>query len=96
MPYAVLTGATLFIGDVGRPDLRGALGWNAEQLATMLYDSLHGKLARLPDDTLVYPAHGAGSLCGKNLSSETVSTIGIQPPTTTRWRRRAGSGSSRP
>jgi hydroxyacylglutathione hydrolase len=77
-PYAVLTGDTLFIGDVGRPDLRGALGWSAEELASLLYDSLHGKLARLPDATLVYPAHGAGSLCGKSLSSETVSTIGIQ------------------
>jgi glyoxylase-like metal-dependent hydrolase (beta-lactamase superfamily II)/rhodanese-related sulfurtransferase len=77
-PYAVLTGDTLFIGDVGRPDLRGALGWGADELASMLYDSLHQKLARLPDDTLVYPAHGAGSLCGKSLSSETVSTIGIQ------------------
>jgi hydroxyacylglutathione hydrolase len=77
-PHAVLTGDTLFIGDVGRPDLRGALGWSAEQLASMLYDSLHDKLARLPDDTLVYPAHGAGSLCGKSLSSETVSTIGVQ------------------
>jgi hydroxyacylglutathione hydrolase len=77
-PHAVLTGDTLFIGDVGRPDLRGALGWSAEQLASLLYDSLHDKLARLPDDTLVYPAHGAGSLCGKSLSSETVSTIGIQ------------------
>ncbi|MBV8997918.1 MAG: MBL fold metallo-hydrolase, partial [Solirubrobacterales bacterium] len=77
-PYAVLTGDTLFIGDVGRPDLRGALGWSAAELASMLYDSLHGKLARLPDDTLVYPAHGAGSLCGKNLSTETVSTIGVQ------------------
>ena len=77
-PYAVLTGDTLFIGDVGRPDLRGALGWSAEELASMLYDSLHDKLARLPDETLVYPAHGAGSLCGKSLSSETVSTIGVQ------------------
>jgi hydroxyacylglutathione hydrolase len=77
-PYAVLTGDTLFIGDVGRPDLRGALGWSAEQLASMLYDSLHGKLARLPDETLVYPAHGAGSLCGKSLSSDTVSTMGVQ------------------
>jgi hydroxyacylglutathione hydrolase len=77
-PYAVLTGDTLFIGDVGRPDLRGALGWSAEELGGMLYDSLHGKLARLPDDTLVYPAHGAGSLCGKKLSTDTVSTIGIQ------------------
>jgi hydroxyacylglutathione hydrolase len=77
-PYAVLTGDTLFIGDVGRPDLRGALGWSAEDLASMLYDSLHNKLARLSDDTLVYPTHGAGSLCGRNLSTETVSTIGIQ------------------
>ena len=77
-PYAVLTGDTLFIGDVGRPDLRGALGWSAEQLASVLYDSLHAKLLPLPDETLVYPAHGAGSLCGKSLSSETVSTIGIQ------------------
>jgi glyoxylase-like metal-dependent hydrolase (beta-lactamase superfamily II) len=73
-----LTGDTLFIGDVGRPDLRGAMGWGAERLASMLYDSLHEKLARLPDGTLVYPAHGAGSLCGKSLSSETVSTIGVQ------------------
>ncbi|MBV9415616.1 MAG: MBL fold metallo-hydrolase [Solirubrobacterales bacterium] len=77
-PYAVLTGDTLFIGDVGRPDLRASLGWSAERLASMLYDSLHQKLAPLPDGTLVYPAHGAGSLCGKNLSAETVSTIGVQ------------------
>ncbi|HWD09393.1 MAG TPA: rhodanese-like domain-containing protein [Actinomycetota bacterium] len=77
-PYAVLTGDTLFIGDVGRPDLRASLGWSAEQLATLLYDSLHDKLMPLPDDTLVYPAHGAGSLCGKNLSTDTVSTIGVQ------------------
>ncbi len=77
-PYAVLTGDTLFIGDVGRPDLRGALGWSAEDLAGLLYESLHEKLARLPDDTLVYPAHGAGSLCGKSLSTDTVSTIGTQ------------------
>jgi glyoxylase-like metal-dependent hydrolase (beta-lactamase superfamily II)/rhodanese-related sulfurtransferase len=77
-PYAVLTGDTLFIGDVGRPDLRAALGWSAEQLGAMLYDSVREKLLPLPDDTLVYPAHGAGSLCGKNLSTDTVSTIGIQ------------------
>jgi glyoxylase-like metal-dependent hydrolase (beta-lactamase superfamily II)/rhodanese-related sulfurtransferase len=77
-PYAVLTGDTLFIGDVGRPDLRASLGWSAERLASMLYDSLHEKLLPLPDDTLVYPAHGAGSLCGKNLSTDTVSTIGVQ------------------
>jgi glyoxylase-like metal-dependent hydrolase (beta-lactamase superfamily II)/rhodanese-related sulfurtransferase len=77
-PYAVLTGDTLFIGDVGRPDLRAALGWRADQLAGMLFDSLRDKLLPLPDETLVYPAHGAGSLCGKNLSTDTVSTIGIQ------------------
>jgi glyoxylase-like metal-dependent hydrolase (beta-lactamase superfamily II)/rhodanese-related sulfurtransferase len=77
-PYAVLTGDTLFIGDVGRPDLRASLGWSADQLAGMLYDSLHQKLAPLPDETLVYPAHGAGSLCGRNISTDTVSTIGTQ------------------
>ena len=77
-PHAVLTGDTLFIGDVGRPDLRAALGWSAEQLGKMLFDSLHEKLLRLPDQSLVYPAHGAGSLCGKALSKETVSTLGEQ------------------
>ena len=77
-PYAVLTGDTLFIGDVGRPDLRASLGWSATDLGAMLYDSLRSKLLPLPDETLVYPAHGAGSLCGKNLSTETVSTIGEQ------------------
>jgi glyoxylase-like metal-dependent hydrolase (beta-lactamase superfamily II)/rhodanese-related sulfurtransferase len=77
-PYAVLTGDTLFIGDVGRPDLRASLGWSADQLGSLLYDSLHDKLLPLPDETLVYPAHGAGSLCGKNLSTDTVSTIGVQ------------------
>ena len=77
-PYAVLTGDTLFIGDVGRPDLRASLGWSADRLASMLYDSLRDKLLPLPDDTLVYPAHGAGSLCGKHLSTDTVSTIGEQ------------------
>ena len=77
-PHAVLTGDTLFVGDVGRPDLRVALGWSANDLGGMLYDSLHGKLLALPDATAVYPAHGAGSLCGKALSKETVSTIGEQ------------------
>lgn len=77
-PHAVLTGDTLFIGDVGRPDLRASLGWSAEQLGSRLYDSLRDKLLQLPDETLVYPAHGAGSLCGKNLSTDTVSTIGAQ------------------
>jgi glyoxylase-like metal-dependent hydrolase (beta-lactamase superfamily II)/rhodanese-related sulfurtransferase len=77
-PYAVLTGDTLFIGDVGRPDLRVALGWSATDLGSMLYDSLHSKLLALPDESLVYPAHGAGSLCGKALSKETFSTLGEQ------------------
>jgi glyoxylase-like metal-dependent hydrolase (beta-lactamase superfamily II)/rhodanese-related sulfurtransferase len=78
VPYGVLTGDTLFVGDVGRPDLRVALGWSASELGGMLYDSLHAKLLTLPDSSLVYPAHGAGSLCGKALSRETVSTIGEQ------------------
>jgi hydroxyacylglutathione hydrolase len=77
-PHAVLTGDTLFIGDVGRPDLRASLGWTADDLGAHLYDSLHNKLLTLPDDTLVYPAHGAGSLCGKQLSSDTVSSLGDQ------------------
>jgi hydroxyacylglutathione hydrolase len=74
-PHAVLTGDTLFIGDVGRPDLLASVGVSADELAGMLYDYLHQKLLPLPDDTLVYPAHGAGSLCGKNLSKETVSPL---------------------
>lgn len=77
-PHAVLTGDTLFIGDVGRPDLRAALGWSATDLGGLLFDSLHSKLLALPDPCLVYPAHGAGSLCGKALSKETVSTLGEQ------------------
>jgi hydroxyacylglutathione hydrolase len=75
-PPLVLTGDTLFIGDVGRPDLAGSAGFTAEQMASMLYDSLHDKLLRLSDATTVYPAHGAGSLCGRNISKETSSTIG--------------------
>ena len=85
VPKAVLTGDTLFIGDVGRPDLAGSdpLGESnpattAQELAGMLYDSLHLKLLTLPDSVEVYPAHGAGSLCGRNISSETSSTIGQQ------------------
>ncbi|HWG38538.1 MAG TPA: MBL fold metallo-hydrolase [Terriglobales bacterium] len=77
-PHAALTGDTLFLGDVGRPDLRVSLGWSARDLGTMLYDSLHQKILRLPDATLVYPAHGAGSLCGKNISNQLVGTIGDQ------------------
>jgi len=77
VPHAVLTGDTLFIGDVGRPDLLASIGVTADELAEMLYHSLN-KLRALPDSTLVYPAHGAGSMCGKNLSKETFSTIGEQ------------------
>jgi hydroxyacylglutathione hydrolase len=77
-PHGVLTGDTLFVGDVGRPDLRASLGWSAADLGSMLYDSLRNKLLSLPDASLVYPAHGAGSLCGKAISKETVSTIGEQ------------------
>ncbi len=77
-PYAVLTGDTLFIGDVGRPDLLASIGYTRDELAHQLYDSLHDKLLPLPDATRVYPAHGAGSACGKNLSTETWSTMGEQ------------------
>ncbi|WP_339908790.1 MBL fold metallo-hydrolase [Symmachiella dynata] len=77
-PQSVLTGDTLFIGDVGRPDLLASIGVTADELADMLYDSLHNKLMKLPDATLVYPAHGAGSMCGKNLSDAASSTIGEQ------------------
>jgi len=80
-PHAVLTGDTLFVGDVGRPDLLASSGVTQEELASDLYDSLHNKLLSLPDATLVYPAHGAGSSCGKNLSSETWSTLGEQRTT---------------
>jgi hydroxyacylglutathione hydrolase len=74
----VLTGDTLFIGDVGRPDLLSAVGFDAADLGRQLYHSLHEQLLTLPDETKVYPAHGAGSACGKNLSTDTVSTIGEQ------------------
>ncbi|HEX7254056.1 MAG TPA: MBL fold metallo-hydrolase, partial [Thermoanaerobaculia bacterium] len=76
-PRMVLTGDTLFIGDVGRPDLAGGEG-TPEELARQLFDSLNEKLLTLPDSVAVYPGHGAGSLCGKNISSETSSTIGEQ------------------
>ncbi|MFZ0421027.1 MAG: MBL fold metallo-hydrolase [Candidatus Sulfotelmatobacter sp.] len=75
-PWAVLTGDTLFLGDVGRPDL--SRRYTPAQLAGMLYDSLHNKILRLQDDVLVYPAHGAGSLCGRNMRAEKVSTIGTE------------------
>ena len=77
-PYGVLTGDTLFIGDVGRPDLLVSIGHTAEELGCMLYHSLHEQLLSLPDATRVFPAHGAGSACGKNLSTETQSTIGAE------------------
>ena len=78
VPFGVLTGDTLFIGDVGRPDLLASVGFTRDELATKLYDSLHAKLLTLPDSTQVFPAHGAGSACGKNLSTELSSTIGVQ------------------
>ncbi|HEV2669178.1 MAG TPA: MBL fold metallo-hydrolase [Blastocatellia bacterium] len=77
-PQKVLTGDTLFIDDVGRPDLVNSKGFTAEQMAGMLYDSLHGKLLKLSDAVEVWPAHGKGSLCGRNMSNETSSTIGRQ------------------
>ena len=77
-PWAVLTGDTLFIGDVGRPDLLASIGWTSDQLARRLYRSLHDRLLTLPDATRVYPAHGAGSACGKNMSAAVESTIGEQ------------------
>ncbi|MFE7640139.1 MBL fold metallo-hydrolase, partial [Kitasatospora sp. NPDC057518] len=78
IPYGVLTGDALFIGDVGRPDLLASVGVTAAELGAMLYDSVHRKLLALPDETLVFPAHGAGSACGKNLSTDRQSTIGAQ------------------
>ena len=81
VPYGVLTGDTLFIGDVGRPDLLAAAGYSADELARMLYRSLHTQLLTLPDATRVFPAHGAGSACGKQLSTEKQSTIGEQRAT---------------
>jgi hydroxyacylglutathione hydrolase len=77
-PRKMFTGDTLFIGDVGRPDLVGSKGFTAEEMAGMLYESLHKKILAFPDETQVYPAHGAGSLCGKSLSKETWSTLGEQ------------------
>ncbi|MBB3603129.1 glyoxylase-like metal-dependent hydrolase (beta-lactamase superfamily II)/rhodanese-related sulfurtransferase [Mycolicibacterium sp. BK556] len=81
IPYGVMTGDTLFIGDVGRPDLLASIGFTREELADKLYDSLHDKLMTLPDATRVYPAHGAGSACGKNLSTDLWSTMGDQKAT---------------
>ncbi|MCA1817817.1 MAG: MBL fold metallo-hydrolase [Acidobacteria bacterium] len=77
-PQKVLTGDTLFVGDVGRPDLAGGRGYTPDAMAAMLYDSLHAKLLKLDDAVEVYPAHGAGSMCGRNISKETFSTVGQQ------------------
>jgi hydroxyacylglutathione hydrolase len=77
-PDKLFTGDTLFIGDVGRPDLIGSKGFSAVQMGEFLYDSLHNKILSLPNETEIYPAHGAGSLCGKSLSKETWSTLGNQ------------------
>src|SRR5687767_3316349 len=77
-PQKILTGDTLFIGDVGRPDLAGGKGYTPRMMAEMMYDTLHGKLLKLSDNVEVYPAHGAGSMCGRNMSQETSSTIAEQ------------------
>ena len=77
-PQKILTGDTLFIGDVGRPDLAGGKGYTPQMMAEMMFDSLHGKILKLPDEVEVYPAHGAGSMCGRNMSKETSSTVGEQ------------------
>ena len=77
-PYCVFTGDTLFIGDVGRPDLAAGSNLSQEELAGLLYDSLHKHITPLPDSVIVYPAHGAGSACGKSMSKETFSTVGEQ------------------
>ncbi|GAA1961276.1 MBL fold metallo-hydrolase [Kitasatospora viridis] len=81
VPYGVLTGDTLFVGDVGRPDLLASVGVSAEELGGMLHDSVHRKLLALPDEVRVFPAHGAGSACGKNLSTDRQSTIGRERAT---------------
>ena len=77
-PHCIFTGDTLFIGDVGRPDLAIKSDLTQEDLAGMLFDSLRNKIMTLPDEVLVYPAHGAGSACGKNMSKETFDTLGNQ------------------
>ncbi len=77
-PLEMLTGDTLFVGDVGRPDLAGARGYTAAEMAGTLYDSLHDKILAYPDEVRVWPAHGAGSACGKNISQERSSTLGEQ------------------
>jgi len=78
IPYCIFTGDTLFIGDVGRPDLAQQGTLTMEDMASMLYDSLQQKIMTLPDNVLIYPAHGAGSACGKSMSRETFDTLGHQ------------------
>ena len=80
-PYAIFSGDTLFLGDVGRPDLAQKSDLTIQDLASHLYDSLRNKIMTLPDETIVYPGHGAGSACGKNMSKETVGTLGDQKVT---------------
>ena len=80
-PRKLLTGDTLFIGDVGRPDLVGSKGFSSAEMAGMLYDSLHRKVLALEDEVEVWPAHGAGSACGRNISSDRFSTVGVQRAT---------------
>ena len=77
-PAKLFSGDTLFIGDVGRPDIVGSKGFSDKKMAGLMYDSLHEKLLKLPDEVELFPAHGAGSLCGKHLSNERSSTIGQQ------------------
>src|SRR5687767_13552060 len=78
VPYSIFTGDTLFVGDVGRPDLAIKSDLSMNDLAGMMYDSLNNKIKTLPDEVIVYPAHGPGSACGKNIGKETFSTIGHQ------------------
>lgn len=80
-PTRLFTGDTLFLGDIGRPDLVGAKGFTSEQMAQMLYTSLREKILPLADEIEIWPAHGAGSACGKNLSDDRVSTLGVQKAT---------------
>src|SRR4029078_8145570 len=77
-PQIALTGDTLFVGDVGRPGLRASAGASAKALAELLYDTIHRQLASLPDEVAVWPAHGAGSMCGKHLSQERSATMRAQ------------------
>jgi len=94
-PVAVFTGDTLFIGSVGRPDLLGE-GMSAATLASMLFDTWTKKLSKLPDSVKIFPAHGAGSLCGAHLSDEPTSTLGEQRVSIRTWRTRTAASSSRP